>query len=231
MRNILKEQLKKCMYGEINWPIKNKETYREFKTMQETEKWGMKYYKDWADLYKNTMRRAKSIVKNPYAATSIESYCGNMYREINSCLRNEKNDDERNYYREAADIMTFALCSAPRIPENIVLYRLVRDEFVEELIKLNKGTRVEPIEEKGFMSTSLLKDIIYEDEGYAGHDNILKIYVESGTVGIYANAIAKRGEEEMLLLPGMHLGMANYPYKDHSVGKMVYECKLIKFDI
>lgn len=229
MRNILKEQLQKCMYGEINWPIENKEAYREFKTMQEAEKWGMKYYKDWADAYQNTMRQAETTIKDPLFAATIECYCGDMYKTINNYLRNET-DNENNFYREMTDIMMIVLCSAPRIPENIVLYRLVENEFANELIERNKETKHTPIKENGFMSTSLLKDIVTVEENYARYKNLLKIYVEAGTKGIYVNAITRRREEEILLFPGMYLGLANYPYRDDSIGKMVYECNLFSFN-
>lgn len=79
------------------------------------------------------------------------------------------------------------------------------------------------------MSTSLLRDIVYADGAYACENNLLKIYVESDTIGIYVNAITKRSEEEMLLFPNMYLALTNYPYRDDEVNKMVYECKLIKF--
>lgn len=83
-------------------------------------------------------------------------------------------DSESNIYREMADILSIVLCSAPRIPMNIVLYRLVCDKFISELIEQNKQDRPTPIQEKGFMSTSLLRDIVYADEAYACENNLLK---------------------------------------------------------
>ena len=48
-------------------------------------------------------------------------------------------------------------------------------------------------------------------------------------MGVYVNAITRRREEEILLFPSMYLGLANYPYRDESISKMVYECKLFNF--
>lgn len=174
------------------------------------------------------MRLAKHSITNSLFTAPIECYCGDTYRKINDFLRKEV-DSESNIYREMADILSIVLCSAPRIPTNIVLYRLVDDKFVSELIEQNKQDRPTPIQEKGFMSTSLLRDIVYADGAYACENNLLKIYVESDTIGIYVNAITKRSEEEMLLFPNMYLALTNYPYRDDEVNKMVYECKLIKF--
>lgn len=228
MKIILKKMWNKYQYGEINWHIEKKELYKEFKTALEAEEWGMKYYKSWADSYKEVMRLAKHSVTNSLFTAPIEGYCGYAYRQINQFLRNEV-DNESNIDQEMADILAIVLCSAPRIPMNIVLYRLVNDKFVSELIKQNKQDRPTPIQEKGFMSTSLLREIVYVGEDYARENNLLKIYVESDTIGIYANAITKRSEEEMLLFPNMYLALINYPYRDNEIDKMVYECKLIKF--
>ncbi len=79
------------------------------------------------------------------------------------------------------------------------------------------------------MSTSLIKDIVDQEESYAAENNLLKIYVEKGTIGVYVNAVTKRSEEEMLLFPNMYLGLIGYPYNDKESGKIIYECKLIKF--
>ena len=228
LKIILKKMWNKHQYGEINLYIEKRELYKEFKTTLEAEEWGMKYYKSWANSYKDVMRLAKHLITNSLFTAPIECYCGDTYRQINDFLRKEV-DSESNIYREMADILSIVLCSAPRIPTNIVLYRLVDDKFVSELIEQNKQDRPTPIQEKGFMSTSLLRDIVYADGAYACENNLLKIYVESDTIGIYVNAITKRSEEEMLLFPNMYLALTNYPYRDDEVNKMVYECKLIKF--
>lgn len=93
----------------------------------------------WADSYKKTMKVAKRAISSWSFSAPVESYCGNEYRGINSFLRNET-DCETNRYREMADILSIVLCLAPRIPENIVVYRLVDDnfiaEFMEEVIKV-----------------------------------------------------------------------------------------------
>lgn len=95
------------------------------------------------------------------------------------------------------------------------------------MIEQNKQDIPTPIQEKGFMSTSLIKDIVNENEAYAAEKNVLKIYVEQSTIGIYVNSVTRRSEEEMLLFPNMHLGLSDYPHKDIDSGKIVYECKLI----
>ena len=50
-------------------------------------------------------------------------------------------------------LLIFALCLAPKIPENILLYRVVGSAIAKEIFLENKNK--EPFQEKGFMSTSL----------------------------------------------------------------------------
>ena len=62
----------------------------------------------------------------------------------------EKNNQ---IYRNMTDLLIFALCLAPKIPENILLYRVVGSAIAKEIFLKNKNK--EPFQEKGFMSTSL----------------------------------------------------------------------------
>ena len=173
------------------------------------------------------MQMSKSVIKGSLCDAPLECYCGYSYRQINEFLRYEK-DDEYHTYREMADILAIILCSAPKIPHNLVLYRMVNDEFINMLIEKNKQALPVPIQEKGFMSTSLFKNIANETEAYASHDNLLKIFVPKDTIGVYVNAVTSRSEEEVLLFPNMYLGLVTYPYKDRDIGKTIFECQLIK---
>ena len=221
--NMINEQ----RYGKLSWNIDNKKEYLEFKNQEEAQTWGMEHYKNWADKYKRVMRMSRTAIKGSLCDAPVECYCGYSYRQINEFLRYEK-DDEYHTYRELADILSVVLCSAPRIPHDLVLYRIVNDEFIDILIEKNRQKLPTPVQEKGFMSASLLKDIVNEKEPYAAGNNLLKIFVPKDTIGIYVNAVTRRNEEEMLLFPNMFLGLMSYPYKDGETGKMVFECQLIK---
>ncbi len=213
-------------YGKLSWYIDDKEAYLEFKNQDEAQVWGIEHYKNWADKYKQVMQISKMAIKGSLCDAPLECYCGYSYRQINEFLRYEE-DNEYHTYREMADILSIVLCSAPRISHDLVLYRMVNDKFINMLIEKNKQTVSTPIQEKGFMSTSLLKSIANENEPYASEKNLLKIFVPQNTIGVYVNAVTKRSEEEMLLFPNMYLGLVSYPYKDEEIGKIVFECKLI----
>ncbi|MEC1695992.1 ADP-ribosyltransferase [Schinkia azotoformans] len=224
------KMMNKKRYGEIHWSIDKKKEYREFQNATEAQDWGMAHYKNWADQYMKVMQMAKNIVKNSLYIAPLECYCGYSYRQINEFLRYDS-DNENHTYRELSDILSIVLCSAPRVPCNLVLYRMVNDEFINMLVAENKRDIPTPVHEKGFMSTSLLKNIANEDEPYAAENNLLKIYVPKDTSGVYVNAVTRRSEEEMLLSPNMFLGLASYPYYDQESGKKVFECQLINFYI
>lgn len=212
-------------YGKLYWQINDKEKYREMKNDEEAKEWGNKYYNQWASFYKRIMQMAQCAIKEKLCAVPIESYCGDMYRYVNSFLRGGK---EINYLsRELADVLSIVLCSAPRIPCDLVLYRMVDDEFIHMLIECNKKSR--PIQEKGFMSTSLIRSIANAKEAYASCNNMLKIYVPKNSVGVYVNVITERAEEEMLLLHGLFLALISYPYRDTINKKTIFECQLVDY--
>lgn len=209
-------------YGELHDYVKDKKSYVHFIEEKDAEQWGMLHYKLWATKYKKIMSMAQDVLRGTYANKPIEVYCGYKFREINTFLRTDEECDNGTY-REVADILSIVICGAPRIPCNVVLYRVVDEDFINQLIMCNKRCNPVPVLEKGFMSTSLLKRIAFEDD----RKNLLKIYVEKDICGIYVNAVTKRDEEEMLLLPNMYLRLIEYPYFDEESGKTIYECKLL----
>lgn len=172
------------------------------------------------------MGDAKCALKSSLLDAPVECYCGHAYRQINEYLRYDSTG-KYSLYREMADVLAIVLSTAPRIPCDIIVYRLVSDDFIKVLVENNKDLNT--TQEKGFVSASLLRSIVNEKESYAGHENLLKIYVNKNSIGIYVNAITKRGEQEILLFPNGYFRLIEYPYKDHSIKKMVYECELFYF--
>lgn len=218
----------KHIYGDLYSTIEDKSKYKKFSTLEECEKWG-NYYSDWAKRYKGIMSLFEKIKENhSLGSAPVECYCGYSYREVNEFLRFGYHSDKK-LYDKMADILIMTLCSAPKIKDDIVVYRVVNDVFIKELIRNNKLPDSIPTQEKGFMSTSLLKDIVnvYSDGGSGLY--LLKIYVPKGTVGIYVNTVTKRDEEEILLAPNNYLRLIEYPYYDESYSIRIFECQLISF--
>ncbi len=227
MFKIKKNKLKKQLYGEINWKIDDKLKYKKFDTPEEATQWGEEHYSEWGLKYKENVGVYNKFLDSSFAET-IEYYCGWSYRGINNYLRNGV-DEEDNHYREMADILCLHLVSAPRIPCDIVVYRVVGDNFIDRLIECNKYDIYECIHEKGFMSTSLIESIAKMDDAYKSGKNLLKIFVPGGTVGLYVNSVCERNEQEILLAPNTFLGLLSYPYYKKSLDKKVFECILTHY--
>lgn len=228
LNNCISNVKNKIMYGDLNSKIDDKSKYKEFLRVEECEKWG-EYYSDWAKKYKEVMILSNNIKTSHSLETStIECYCGYAYRELNEFLRFGYHS-EKHIYDKMSDILIMALCSAPRIPENIIVYRIVNKIFIENMIRQNKLNRQTPIQEKGFMSTSLLKNIVNTYSEGVEEPHLLKIFVPKNTIGIYINSIAKRDEEEILLAPNNYLRLIEYPYYDEGYSIKVFECQLISF--
>lgn len=220
-------KMKSLIYGKILWPVENKETYIEFQNPEDARRWSEEYYGQWSRAYLERERLVERVkVKVSLCHKPMEKYCGHVYRNINKLLRNSL-DDGCSIWRTQINLIIRDLLEAPRIPSNLVLYRLVNDDFIVELVNNNNAKNPMPTQEKGFMSTSLCKDIVNSGDHYAKYNNLLKIYVDKGTVGAYMNMIAGRTENEILLLPNMYLALAEFPYMDLETGKTIFECKLL----
>ena len=91
--------------------------------------------------------------------------------------------------------MLISIALAPRIPENIVVYRGVLNSFIREL----KIDRIKDFWKryKGFLSTSLISKFVL-DEGY---EAILRIYLPKGIYGAYVTKISGRPQEQEMLFP------------------------------
>ena len=222
MFNILK-------YGKIVYSLEDGVQYMSFSTESEAGQWGYSNYADWSDRYKEIMRIVAEIEGRTagYPFSTIECYCGYAYRHINSYLRGAGDALSIEVYKEMSHILTILISDAPRIADNIIVYRLVCDDFVDYLYRQSKIGAATI--EKGFMSTSLLATIADQDEPYAHHKNLLKIYVPHGTPAIYVNTVARRSEQEILFAPNRYLAMVKHPYKGCD-GKIVIECKMLNME-
>lgn len=201
----------------------DKSLYREFQNSNESTAWGNKYYEQWGLSYLATSKKIYGLDVGVCCKYPIEGFCGYGYLSENEYLRKNK---DVSCSSGLTDVLIRAICSAPTIPENIIVYRLVCDEVIQELTTLTDNKSYFYYE-KGFMSTSLIKDIVKIDEPYSSHKNLLKIYVEKNTIGVYVNVVTRRSEEEMLFLPGMTLKLIEKPYKDKNIDKIIYECILL----
>lgn len=209
----------------------DKSSYREFFSVEEANAWGNEYYGKWAEEYKKNI----NILQNYYEtneAVALDYYCGYAHKEMNSILRNitipDLSDNRLNFLKTMMKILEFSILFAPRIPENIIVYRTVDDTFMDALNKadLNSGGCAK---ECGFLSTSLLSK--YPIENNYGH--LLRIYVSKDEPGMYIpNIIGRSIEQEILFMHNSYIRLLDDPLtSSHSCvninGYKFYECELI----
>lgn len=191
----------------------NEEKYRKFTSAEEATAWGEEHYGKWATWYKDQM---SSVY--PLDSTALKQYLGESYKHINPILRSNvtllgnNGSGTDNHYLAKAEVLDTTLCLAPRVPENIVVYRHVSMNTLRciiqkthvELSKIRDGmTDYDiPYYEKGFLSTSLWPGLILDE---AKGREWLKIYVKAGTPGVYVNNVDEKDEQELLINRGMTL--------------------------
>ncbi|MCL1976241.1 MAG: hypothetical protein FWG61_08795 [Firmicutes bacterium] len=206
----------------------DKSLYREFSSKEDAELWGKKHYGEWADAYKENMLMLKKIF-NSYTWDVVELYCGFNYWQMNSILRETPDARifSKDVFKPMIEVLAVIISWAPRVPENIVVYRGVADLFVKKLYDARKKNWWAA--EEGFLSTSLCK-IIEMDHGY---DALLRIYLPKGVPGAYVPCVTGRAEHELLMPPdsGMRL-IDDKPFILYKIcrekinGYPVYDCEL-----
>ena len=229
----MKQIINRIKYGKIKRDL-NTNDYKSFSSEEQIAKW-INYYKSWAIKYNNAFKEinysngsfGEDTSFNLKISDPIKDYCGYYAQKINFYLRNNKFDisseNRTKIFIEIA-LLRREIYVSPRIPQNIVVYRMVPPEFTSKLISNNKKLVPVPTKEKGFMSTSLLEDI-YKDDNYKSYD-MLKIHVSKHYFALCATIISP-GENEMIFPPNCFLRLIDYPYEKN--GHEIFPCQLIEF--
>ena len=216
--------------------------YREFIDEESAFQWGNEHYTLWSEEYKrqhsifHSIHQKEEVVK--YYSGGFEfNVINNYMRGIDRVLRKYPHE-QVEYFSSKIPLLLEVVKSSPVLPENIVLYRLVCDEFIHELLE-NDEQNKDTIE-KGFISTSLLKNKREQRENYDRTSHMLKIYVDKGIVGTYLPLVVDmKFEQEMLLSPNGYFHLLKEPYKSENrkvydkfshryevFPTIIYECKL-----
>lgn len=208
--------------------------YTEFTDKKTVKDWAEKLYGGWRD--KLITKQGQFLVNKPFkfdkrsmlntSGTAVKLYSGSAHIHINSLLRNENIEDMDMYIR-LCDKLIYEILCAPRLNENIIVYRAVDSSTFENIISniQRNGNFVED----GFMSTTLLKDILVYDNKKAGkycdYLYILKIYVDKDEVAVYSPLLCDRKDEyEMLFLHGGILTIRNNAEIDRKLKKIIIAC-------
>lgn len=162
--------------------LRPKKTYKkkEFTDFTEADEWGEKHDKRWVDNLSVSEREA------------VTEYTGTRYKNINAVFRGKESAyTGRN--AEIAENISNALKKA-NVPEDLVVYRGASKRALGEFKNSLKEDMVgKVIEDKGFMSTSML-----EKSSFKGDVKII-INFPKGTNGAYVDEISYYPEAKMLL--------------------------------
>ncbi|MEI5995103.1 ADP-ribosyltransferase [Candidatus Enterococcus mansonii] len=233
--------MNKRKYGEIDCDNFDKNVFRSFTTPEESDQWGNEIYGEWSKQYRSAVQSLSSLesgISYSINKDPLAYYCGYYYKKINKYLRNLSLDFGENLdldeVKSASDILQFLLSFTPRLPENIIVYKIVSDDFINLLIEHNKSNPEEPFSEKGLLSTSLLIEGCTNGQtnDCGLENNLLKIFVPKGIHGIYIRSIEglKRREYEFLMRPTLFLRPIAFPYWDDKRVNRIYEYELISLD-
>jgi hypothetical protein len=181
------------------------QNYKEFQTSEEADAWA---WKNYADILTPGEENVEYM--------SVFYYTGSMSRKWNSVLRRhpsiESGDFEKSAGREfcsdGEQIRRIkevnAVLRRHYIPENIVVYRYTHAKVMKHLCAqsgIKKGTI---FADKGFFSTTLIKELLGNFASKHECDCLLKIYLPNGLQGAYValkNPLTRLNEQEILLPP------------------------------
>lgn len=210
---------------------KNKRIYNRILTEEQATSWAEMYYGKWSEDYSRAFGSVfggnlDSYMLDSCSTNPIATYCGYSGSKLNNYIRGYSEQIFLLYppFDPARfnDTLTTLLVMAPRIPEDIVVYRYLPEIAIELILKSNKN---EPFYiDKSFMSSSLIYDPPNMKD--FNHEHVLEIFVDKGTVGVYTNLIpgCGRGECELLILRNSLMYLLDYPYKRN--GRTVYPVRL-----
>lgn len=178
------------------------------------------HYNQWAKYYRQLSKDIAIFASKDSNTISfnLDYYCGYNYSIINQHLRKETSS-EYTPWIERAHLLQLTIFYAPRMPENLIAYRGVDESFTDRFFLNTDRVAIE----KGFLSTSISALVAKE---FSKNNSLLKIFIKSGTPGIYVDAIFSRNEYELLFPPNSMLKLISEPYYDKEISAKIFECIL-----
>lgn len=178
---------------------------KKFDAIEELEKWASEIWGAWEQQY----------IKDK--DNSISVYCGEGAKHgINEYFRSGK-QKFKEHSKTAEEILQ-VLNSAPRLPEDIITYRIVGNSELFKLLETGK------VDDYGFISTTPLFNF--------NGDNIkdcdyFEIFVPKGTVCAYVEHLSVKQEHELLITANKYKVIyTGKKYKKQ--GATIYKCYLNK---
>jgi hypothetical protein len=200
----------------------DREEYQEFHTSEEAYIWGIHNFGEWV----RELNSRKSKIENSLY-NLLYSYTGNMYKLYNLYLRglNVFDCDTIRKYSKDTTIIADELRKF-QLKENIITYRYTKKHLFKLLFYPSTPKNGLTFTDKGFMSTTLVPNVLKNFAKEHQCNCLLKLYLPKGTKGAYIKFDdSSLNEHEFLLPPNSKFVLI----KKHLSLRFqtVYECKLI----
>lgn len=167
--------------------------YNKFTTPREANLWANKYKAHFPSDSDN----------DTVFLEAINLYTASAYPLFNNYLRYNKplDPDYALYIRSMIEkIPTY------NIPDNIVVYRYISKLALEEMSESHHPRKNTILKDKGFMSTTLIRESVDNYQPERTRNILLEISVPSGTKGTYIGLLKNTlSEYEIILAPNTKL--------------------------
>lgn len=200
----------------------NKKSFREFQNELEASEWALKYYERWI----REIQIDKGNLDPNSIAYLLYVYSGNMNVVYNNFLRgvSEYTKSEIEEYTKGIDTIKKEI-SKFELQENIVVYRYTHTKLFRFLFENFKTKKGKQFTDKGFMSTTLVPELLKSFAKNHRYNCVLKLYLPKGTKGVYIKFDESiLNEQEFLLPPNSTFTLLKRRFS-FKYG-MVYECIL-----
>jgi hypothetical protein len=204
--------------------LTHNKVFREFKTDHEVCKW----VNDNFGLWINDVQTNKHNGDRCNISKLLYAYTGSMNVIYNRFLRGQGELEEQQNEKcpKEIDIITKEICKL-ELQEDIVVYRYTCKNFFRNSFETLKPRKGRNFTEKGFMSTTLLPELVKEFPQNHKYDCILKLYLSKGTKGAYVSiGDNKLNEYEFLLPPNATFKLLKRGFRIRDWMPM-YECELV----
>lgn len=196
--------------------------YKEFHTSQEAHDWGMHYFGEWIrDLQLSKDKAANNV------ACLLSGYAGNMNTIYNRYLRGFADFDEEEIEKYSKDIAIIAdELRKFSLQEDIIVYRYTNKTLFRLLFDSSRPKIGKEFIDKGFMSTTLVRDLLKDFAQKRHYNCVLKLYLPKGTKGAYIKCDDSfLDEQEFLLPPNSKFKLIRKYFNMNFF--TVYECELV----
>lgn len=202
--------------------------YKEFLCAKDAEEWAHTHYSD-----------VLALPKDSFTYQSVLYYTGSMSRKWNKVLRLCPSIEDGGLEKYAAGYFDSdgeqlrmikevnGFIRQHSVPEDIVVYRYTHRKIMKQLCSARILRQGMMFTEKGFCSTTLVKDALLKFSEQHNCDCVLKLYLPKGISGVYASldfppSILR--EYEILLPPNIQFEILDI----HRFSRpLVVECRAI----